>query len=112
MDNLVKTENFGYVLRRDYDNLRFDFLKRDKGVPYIAKKVEKVVEDCQLDAFGKKKKLKTLKLVVEDRIAPEYLEWEKLVSARKYANQINAVDTFNEKNKEQIQRYSDAYNKF
>jgi len=85
LDNLIYTDNFGIVLKKDYNNLRFDFLKRDKGVPVIEIDISKWVDGTVVDNFGNRKKGKVEKKEKEVRVAPEYIDYLDLLKRRKKA---------------------------
>lgn len=102
-ENLVKTDNFGVVWKKDYENPRFSFLKRDKGVPAEYKREFKRAKDTVTDAFGKRK---TIEKDIEKKylgVSDEYFEWKKLHYARIYAQNINSK--FDEYDTDQINSY-------
>ena len=84
-DILIKTDNFGVIWRKDYENPRFGFLKRDKGVPVIQKKFIKKIDGEILDKYGNKRKGKIDKEYFDTVVAPEYFEWQTLHKNRIYA---------------------------
>lgn len=68
-ENIVETESFGLILKKDYENPRFSFLKRDIGVPAL-----EIIENNK-------------KVTV---IAPEWFEWKDVCEKRTAANFANA----------------------
>ena len=62
-NKIIKTNQFGLVLTKDYENPRFSFLKRDKGIPY-----------------------KKINPKGDIKIASEYWEYRSLLKRRASAN--------------------------
>lgn len=81
---LVKTKSFGWVLREDLE--KYDFLKRDNGIPVGGAKIPTTVEEEYTDTHGNKRKRKVSKNIVVQSVSQEYLDWCELKKKRQGAN--------------------------
>ena len=79
-ENYIHTQNFGWVRQEDYD--RFSFLRRDKGVPVVERKVLELKNKNVVDKFGneerKKVPVKKIAMFFDD----EWVQYQKLLKAR------------------------------
>ena len=87
--NNIYTKTFSWVLKKDYENSEFKFLKEDKGVPVSDVERLEFIKKYTQDVFGKRKEIKEPVKVLGLDTTWEFKKWKNLCDARRSADYIN-----------------------